>query len=70
MKTIDLRGASAAEIAAALPRPEVDITAALSSVEPILKQVKEQGATALRALSKRFDGVAPANLLVPASALQ
>ncbi len=70
VKTIDLRGASVAQITAALPRPELDISVALESVEPILKQVKEKGESALRMFSERFDGTSPKQFRVPSSALQ
>ncbi len=70
MKTIDLTGASSAEIMAALPRPELDISAALKSVEPILEQVRTKGESALRDLSERFDGVSPKQFRVPGEALK
>ena len=53
-----------------MPRAEVDVEAATASVAPILEDVREHGATALRELAERFDGVAPEHLRVPAGAIE
>lgn len=68
---LDLRGRrlSARELAAALPRAELDVEAAVHQVEPLIADVRERGAAALRDLAERFDGVRPETLRVPASAL-
>jgi histidinol dehydrogenase len=67
----DLRGLrlDAAELREVLPRAELDVEAALAVVQPICAQVRAGGATALRDLSERFDGVRPEHLRVPAEAL-
>ncbi len=64
---LDLRDSSLsrAEIAAKLPRAKVDIDVALESVRPIIDQVRSEGASALRALAEKFDGVRPEHLRVP-----
>lgn len=68
---IDLRGRSLSrrELLEALPRPELDVEAAVAAVEPILEDVRAHGATALRDLAERFDGVRPVHLRVPAEAI-
>lgn len=68
---IDLRGRrlSARELAAALPRPELDVATAAERVAPIVEDVRHRGAAALRDLAERFDGVRPEHLRVPAQAL-
>lgn len=69
--TIDLRGRrlSARELAAALPRPEVDVATVAEQVAPLVDDVRRRGAAALRDLAERFDGVRPEHLRVPAEAL-
>src|SRR6478609_5781231 len=72
---IDLRGrrldaTDAAELRHVLPRAELDVEAALATVQPICALVRTGGAAALRDLGERFDGVRPARLRVPADALQ
>lgn len=71
MRTLDLRDvhAPAAHLRAALPRAEVDITAALAAVEPILARVRAEGATAIAEYSQQFDGVQPLSLRVPRQVL-
>jgi len=68
---IDLRGRtlSARELTAILPRPELDVAHVAEQVAPILADVRERGAAALRDLSERFDGVRPERLRVPETAL-
>ncbi len=68
---IDLRGRtlSARELTAILPRPELDVAHVAEQVAPILADVRERGAAALRDLSERFDGVRPEHLRVPETAL-
>ena len=52
-----------------LPRARVDVDAALESVRPLMEEVRERGAVALRNQAQRFDGVRPRHLRVPAAAL-
>ena len=68
---IDLRGRQLdpADLRAVLPRAELDVEAALATVQPICAQVRNGGAGALRELSERFDGVRPAHLRVPTETL-
>ena len=69
---IDLRGRrlDARELAAALPRPDLDVAQAAVAVAPIIEDVRLRGATALRDLAERFDGVRPDHLRVPAAAIR
>lgn len=70
--TLDWRGVglTRAYLRAHLPRPQVDVAAALSTVEPILADVREKGAAATLEYSQRFDGVRPQAVKVPAAQLQ
>ena len=71
LNRLDLRETelTAAELAAALPRAALDVNAALDAVTPLMKDVRERGAAALRDISERFDGVRPEHLRVPATAI-
>ena len=68
---IDLRGRTltSRQLAAALPRPDLDVAGAAEQVAPLLEDVRTRGAAALRDLGERFDGVRPVHLRVPAAAL-
>jgi len=68
----DLRGRplDTASLRQVLPRGEFDVEAALDAVRPICEQVHRGGASALRDLGERFDGVRPDALRVPAHALR
>lgn len=68
---IDLRGRAlpARELRDALPRPELDVAHAADQVAPVVADVRERGAAALRDLAERFDGVRPEHLRVPQGAL-
>jgi len=72
LNRIDLRDSNltAGELAAALPRADQDVAAALEAVAPTIADVRERGAAALRDAAERFDHVRPAHLRVPAAALQ
>lgn len=52
-----------------LPRAELDIEAARDAVRPICEDVRARGATAVRELTLRLDGVDVENTRVPAEAL-
>jgi histidinol dehydrogenase len=71
ISVIDLRGHAldARSLRDVLPRAELDVEAALSTVRPICDDVRHRGADALRDLGERFDGVRPARLRVPAEIL-
>jgi histidinol dehydrogenase len=68
---IDLRGQAldAVALRAVLPRAELDVEAALATVQPICERVRTGGAGALRDLGEQLDGVRPSKLRVPAAAL-
>ncbi len=71
---LDLRGSSPADLSyeklsAVLPRPALDVEAALDAVRPICEDVRDRGAAAIRDLTARFDGVLAESTLVPADAL-
>lgn len=67
MRTIDLRAThlTPTRLREVLPRAEVDATAALETVDPIIEQVRLEGASALFELAERFDKVRPQSLRVP-----
>ncbi|MBM9466896.1 histidinol dehydrogenase [Nakamurella leprariae] len=64
LQRIDLRG-GLGNVRALLPRAGVDVTTALSTVEPLVADVRERGATAVLDAAERFDGVRPERLRVP-----
>ena len=59
MRIIDLRGKTLtrAEMLAAMPRAEMGTDEATELVQPILDNVKRNGAKALREYAERFDHV-------------
>ena len=67
----DLRSTrlSARQLAQALPRATLDVTAAQAAVAPLIEDVRSRGAAALRDAAERFDGVRPVHLRVPAQAI-
>lgn len=65
LRLLDLRG-DRSDPRSRLPRPRVDLDAAREGVEAILAEVRADGDTALRGLTRRFDGVEVDDLLVPA----
>jgi histidinol dehydrogenase len=67
---IDLRGRQDADLREVLPRAELDVSAALEQVRPVVEAVRDRGAEAVREATSRFDGVELADLRVPAAALQ
>ncbi|WP_116645691.1 histidinol dehydrogenase [Mycobacterium kubicae] len=69
---IDLRGAqlTAARLRAALPRGGADVESVLPTVRPIVQAVAEGGAQAALEYGASFDGVRPASVRVPESALE
>ncbi|MDR2565826.1 MAG: histidinol dehydrogenase [Bifidobacteriaceae bacterium] len=73
MRTIDLRGRVALtseELAAALPRAELGVDAAIARVRPLLQDIAERGEAALAEQAVRFDAVAPPQTRVPADRLR
>ena len=68
LAVIDLRGRLAAgerlDYAAAVPRADLDVAAAVEAVRPICDDVGAHGVPALARWSQRFDGVVPENFRV------
>jgi histidinol dehydrogenase len=72
LNRIDLRGRplpATAELRGLLPRADLDVSAAVEQVRPIVEAVRERGAEAVREATRRFDGVEIAGLRVPAGAI-
>ncbi|GII99485.1 histidinol dehydrogenase [Sediminihabitans luteus] len=68
---IDLRGRTLTrrELVDVLPRAELGVEDAAARVAPVIRDVRQHGAAALRDLAERFDGVRPTHLRVPAEAI-
>ena len=71
IRTVDLRGQSLdkAGYQAELPRAQLDVAKAMTLIEPILRRVQLGTEADLIALAQEFDGVRPASIRVPQSAL-
>lgn len=71
LTTIDFRGTdtAGADITARLPRANLDISAALDAVIPLIDDVRVRGEDALASQAERFDGLRPPSLLVPAEVI-
>lgn len=69
MQTIDLRGIqpTRAAFARLVPRPVVDVEAAVTVARRLIDDVRERGAQALAEQAEQFDGGAPASVRVPAA---
>ncbi|MDR6970888.1 histidinol dehydrogenase [Leifsonia shinshuensis] len=67
IQTIDLRGVQPTRAAfqRLVPRPVVDVQAAVAVASDLIADVRERGVTALRDQAERFDGGAPTSLRVP-----
>ncbi|WP_084104214.1 histidinol dehydrogenase [Demequina sp. NBRC 110056] len=72
LSRIDLRDRdlTARELLSVVPRADVDVADALTTVQPILADVRARGAEALREYGERFDGVTPEHLRVPADRIE
>jgi histidinol dehydrogenase len=68
LRRIDLRTGSA-DLRRVLPRANVDVSAALAAVSPVVEDVAARGYAAARAATLRFDGVDVADPRVPQAAL-
>ena len=66
---IDLRGRRDTDPRTLLPRAALDVAAAVEQVRPVVEDVRDRGAVAVREATARFDGVEPEHLRVPAEAL-
>ncbi|GAB2514165.1 histidinol dehydrogenase [Paramicrobacterium agarici] len=66
INTIDLRSRelSAAELVRALPRPTVDVSAAIHAAQGLIDEVTSSGARALADQAERFDNVRPRSVRV------
>ena len=71
IRTVDLRGKTLdkAGYQAELPRAQLDVAQAMTLIEPILRRVQHGNESDLIALAQEFDGVTPASIRVPQSAL-
>ncbi|MBO0822668.1 MAG: histidinol dehydrogenase [Actinobacteria bacterium] len=58
-----------ADLSALLPRAALDVAATVEQVRPVVQDVRERGAAAVREYTSRFDGVDLASTPVPADAL-
>ncbi|AAT89320.1 histidinol dehydrogenase [Leifsonia xyli subsp. xyli str. CTCB07] len=67
MQTIDLRGVQPTRTAfeRLVPRPVVDVQAAMTVAADLIADVRKRGAAALREQAERFDGGVPASVRVP-----
>src|SRR5829696_2074205 len=67
----DLRGRDlpTAALRALLPRADIDVDAVTARVRPVLDAVADGGVAAAMECSRRFDGVAPESVRVPAHRL-
>ncbi len=65
---IDLRG-STQDPRDLLPRAQLDVSAAVEKIRPVVEAVREHGFSAIQEFSEKFDGVRPERLRVPAAAL-
>jgi histidinol dehydrogenase len=70
IRRIDLRGQSAPDYRAVVPRADFDVEAALDVVRPICDAVRQRGVEAVMELTLRFDGVQQTDIVVPPTALQ
>jgi histidinol dehydrogenase len=71
LRRLDLRGKHLTkdQYQRELPRATLDVAAAMVAIEPILERVKNGNESDLIALAEQFDGVKPASIRVPQSAL-
>jgi histidinol dehydrogenase len=65
LKRLDLRGVPADQLAEALPRPPAEESFPSEAVRAVLDEVRAGGDEAVRALTRRFDGVDIDTLRVP-----
>jgi histidinol dehydrogenase len=68
LNRIDLRG-SAVDPRGLLPRAQLDVSAAVEQIRPLVEAVRERGFAAIRDATRRFDGVHIDRLRVPAGAI-
>jgi histidinol dehydrogenase len=68
LNRIDLRGSSL-DPRGLLPRAQLDVSAAVEQIRPVVEAVREHGFSAIREATERFDGVRLERLRVPAEAI-
>nr|WP_221376097.1 histidinol dehydrogenase [Actinoplanes polyasparticus] len=68
LNRIDLRG-SHRDLRGLLPRAQLDVSAAVEQIRPVVEAVHEHGFSAIREATQRFDGVTLDRLRVPAAAI-
>jgi histidinol dehydrogenase len=68
----DLRGARAttAQLRRAMPRGATDVDAVLGQVKPVIDAIRARGADAALEYGRKFDGVAPDTVRVPAELIE
>ena len=71
MNVTDLRSTdlSPARLREAMPRPELDVDAAMQAVAGVVEDVRTRGAEAVLEAGEGFDGVRPPSLRVPAEVI-
>jgi histidinol dehydrogenase len=70
IRRIDLRGETAPDYRAVVPRADFDVEAALDVVRPICDDVRHRGVEAIAEYSRKLDGVEQTDIAVPVEALQ
>ncbi len=70
IRRIDLRGRTAPDYRAVVPRADFDVEAALDVVRPICDAVRSRGVEAVTEFTATFDGVEQTDIVVPPAALQ
>lgn len=72
MNTIDLRGQqlSTGQLRAVLPRPQLDVTAAVPGATELINEVREHGQAALQAQAERFDRTTVPAIRVPLAEIE
>ncbi|GID31751.1 histidinol dehydrogenase [Paractinoplanes brasiliensis] len=68
LNRIDLRGSSR-DPRGLLPRAQLDVSAAVEQIRPVVEAVHQHGFSAIREATQRFDGVELDRLRVPAAAI-
>lgn len=69
IRRVDLRGRSAPDYRAVVPRADFDVEAALDVVRPICDAVRHRGVDAVREFTLAFDKVEQTDIAVPVAAL-
>lgn len=64
MNTFSLKNLTRQEINALLRRPNMSFTTLFDKVRPIIEAVEKQGDEAVRAYTKQFDGIEPAQIAI------